>query len=165
MYTLSILHALTMTESLLTSVPRNSWLLSSRQNHIKASTLFAISSSSSSAQSVGWGGPQSVWGSRPQGGVTGTEIPSKTARESAVNVEWEPMTELERRIEDGVHYEHIPNLHHHLSKQERIPGHRTKATIPRDNNDGDLPQVRAVFCGYRYTQDDYNRLQSADVVD
>lgn len=31
---------------------------------------------------------------------------SPTARESAVIVEWEPVSELERRIEDGVHYEH-----------------------------------------------------------
>ena len=33
-------------------------------------------------------------------------VPSKTARESAYACEWEPMTELERRIEDGINYEH-----------------------------------------------------------
>lgn len=164
---LSVLQVFVITDSLMTNPPTNSWPPSSRQNVVNRATLCATSSSSSS-QAGASGGQQSAsgWGSRGGGGVSG--IPSKTARESAVNVEWEPMTQLERRIEDGVHYEHIPNNQRHGqgAKQARISGYHAKAaTVPGDENDDNLPRVLAVFCGYRYTQDDYSRLQSAEVVE
>ncbi|KAL3939726.1 MAG: hypothetical protein SGBAC_005591 [Bacillariaceae sp.] len=78
-------------------------------------------------------------------------VPSKTARESACNVEWEPMTELERRIEDGIHYEHIPNQHSQ---------HHGKAYSRTASKDG-MPYSQGVFCGYRYTDEEYGRLKSA----
>eukprot|EP00980_Cylindrotheca_fusiformis_P021944 scaffold8798_cov117-Cylindrotheca_fusiformis.AAC.3 len=81
-------------------------------------------------------------------------VPSKTARESACNVEWEPMSELERRIEDGVNYEHIP-LPLHKRKKERS---KNSGTAPHDG----IPTTQGVFCGYRYTSDEYDRLKSAD---
>jgi hypothetical protein len=57
--------------------------------------------------------------------------------ESAVNVEWEPMTKLVLRIEDGVHYDHD-----HSKSSQKQP----------------IPVARGVFCGYRYTPEKYNRL-------
>lgn len=80
-------------------------------------------------------------------------FPSKTARESAVNVEWEPMTELERRLEDGVNYEHIP-------KQAR-----KSRPYNKDNNgnarEDEIPAARGIFVGY-YTKEEEQRLRSAD---
>lgn len=72
----------------------------------------------------------------------------KTSMESAVNVEWEPMSELDRRIEDGVHYEH-----EHCTSSHKQP--REFATKE------EIPVARGVFCGYRYTSLEYNRLKSA----
>lgn len=81
-------------------------------------------------------------------------VPSKTARESACNVEWEPMSELERRIEDGVSYEHIPQP---LYKRKKDRSRQTR-TASMDN----IPSTQGVFCGYRYTEIEYDRLKSAD---
>jgi hypothetical protein len=72
----------------------------------------------------------------------------RTAIESAVNVEWEPMSELDRRIEDGVHYEH-----EHCNPKKQPRKFVTKEEIP---------VTRGVFCGYRITPEEYNRLKSAD---
>ena len=126
------------------------------------------SSSSSGPAGSGNGGPSSSqhWG------VTRSNfaVPSKTARESAVNVEWEPMTELERRLEDGIHYEHIPNHYqqsygasqHAWQQQQR---RKRKNTVSDKTSEEDAPSTRAVFCGYRYTEDEYNRLKAAEVME
>lgn len=82
-------------------------------------------------------------------------IPSKTSRESAIFVEWEPMTELERRIEDGINYEHIPS-------PGPASGRKTNSGRSSQNLDDDISEVRGVFCGYRYTTNEYDRLKSAD---
>ena len=84
-------------------------------------------------------------------------VPSKTARESAFNVEWEPMTELERRIEDGVNYEHLPNEPH-----RRAPA---SGKSRKSKPDDDIPLAKGVFCGYRYTTEEYDRLRSARPTD
>lgn len=63
------------------------------------------------------------------------------------------MTELERRIEDGIHYIHIPN---HYSSQ-----HKVNNAYSRTSKDG-VPYSQGVFCGYRYTNEEYGRLKSAD---
>eukprot|EP00536_Pseudo-nitzschia_multiseries_P008156 jgi/Psemu1/287617/fgenesh1_pg.203_\ len=98
----------------------------------------------------------SAWGARS----SGSSVPSKTACESAVNIEWEPMSELERRVEDGIHYEHIPN---HYREAQQMPGCHPKAKrILSEEEEDDAPGVRAVFCAYRYSEEDYNRLKSAD---
>lgn len=71
---------------------------------------------------------------------------SSTARDSAAHVEWEPLTELQRRIEDGVNYGHWPD-------DEAFRG---------DFADEDEPErVQGVFFGYRVTKEDYDRLKSA----
>jgi hypothetical protein len=73
---------------------------------------------------------------------------SSTARESAAHVEWEPLTELQRRIEDGVNYEHWPD-------DEAFRGDCFA--------DEDEPErVEGVFFGYRVTKEEYDRLKSAD---
>jgi hypothetical protein len=76
----------------------------------------------------------------------------KTAIESAVNVEWEPMSELDRRIEDGVHYEHD----YCKSSQKKQRKFATKE---------EMPVARGIFCGYRCTPEEYRRLKSADPKD
>ena len=101
-----------------------------------ASSLSAVPPPGGSA----WGG-----GSR--------RVPSKTARESAYYVEWEPMTELERRIEDGVNYEHIPVRR--KKRKDRSSRHRTTF---QDS----IPTADGVFVGYRFTDEERNRLKSAD---
>mmetsp|Transcript_31952 Transcript_31952/g.52747 ORF Transcript_31952/g.52747 Transcript_31952/m.52747 type:complete len:138 (+) Transcript_31952:151-564(+) len=74
----------------------------------------------------------------------------ETARESAVIAEWEPLSELERRIEDGVHYDHWPET-------------RTRNNNKQQSNaESETQACRAVFCGYRTTSHDYDRLRSAD---
>jgi hypothetical protein len=115
--------------------------LLSRLHHgcnLKSSVLSAAHPASS-------GGPS--WGSRG--------FPSKTARESAFNVEWEPMTELDRRIEDGVNYEHMPNQAHR--RQSGNKGNQDSSV------DDETPSARGVFCGYRSTSEDYDRLKSANL--
>lgn len=85
------------------------------------------------------------WGSR--------NVPSRTSRESAFNVEWEPMSELERRLEDGVNYEHLPAIDQ---------AYQIRKPKTSEGKDDGIPLRRAVFVGYRYTEDEYNRLRSAD---
>ena len=104
----------------------------------------------------------SGWGCRS----TSASVPSKTACESAVNVEWEPMSELDRRIEDGIHYEHIPNRYeseYEHEERRRMPGCHSKAKRIDDNDEDNSSRVRAVFCAYRYTAEDYNRMKSANI--
>jgi len=56
----------------------------------------------------------------------------KTAMESAILVEWEPISELERRIEDGVHYEHFPDFEHVFGSEEAMRL-RKRAAEARDS--------------------------------
>jgi hypothetical protein len=62
------------------------------------------------------------------------------------------MTELERRIEDGVNYNHIPNS----KKKQKKNRHAYQRVAP------DVPSARGVFCGYRVTDEEYYRLKSAN---
>lgn len=71
----------------------------------------------------------------------------QTARESAVMAEWEQLSELQRRVEDGIHYEHWPEA------SEQSNNHAAK--------EPELPTCRGVFCGYRVTDEEYARLKSA----
>ena len=141
-------------ESLVVAPARISF---SGRNILSATT----SSSAYSSPSGGSNNAQSssAWGARS----SGASVPSKTACESAVNVEWEPMSELERRIEDGIYYEHLPIINQ-VQKKQQMPGCHSKAKrIVDTEEDDDSPGVRAIFCGYRYTPEDYDRLKSADV--
>ena len=125
-------------------------------HHIIKSKLSATASQSSEgASGQPWGGVNSK--SRQVG------VPSRTACESAVNVEWEPMTELDRRIEDGVNYEHLPSTanERQTSRKNRHSGSANAKNY--DNEDDDIPSSRGVFVGYRVTDDEYNRLKSAHV--
>jgi hypothetical protein len=77
------------------------------------------------------------------------------------------MSELDRRIEDGIHYEHMPNYYqskNEYQKGSRIPGCHSNAKRMVDaEDDDDAHEVRAVFCAYHYSTEDYNRLKSADI--
>lgn len=133
----------------------------SRHNSKFATTALSAYSHSSGGSTHNM--HSSPWGSR---GCTGTGVPSRTACESAVNIEWEPMSELDRRIEDGIHYEHISG-HYESQKQyhkgSRMPGCHSKAKRVDAEDDDDSDPVRAVFCAYHYSEEDYNRLRSADI--
>eukprot|EP00934_Nitzschia_sp_Nitz4_P008501 Nitzschia sp. Nitz4//scaffold20_size174350//26374//26769//NITZ4_002082-RA/size174350-processed-gene-0.87-mRNA-1//-1//CDS//3329541749//8491//frame0 len=78
-------------------------------------------------------------------------IPSKTAMDSALNADWEPLSELDRRIEDGVNYDHSVTL---VGRELRQP--RAK------KQDG-IPAVEGIFVG-KFTEEDYKRLRSADLI-
>lgn len=71
-----------------------------------------------------------------------------TARESAVLVEWERMSELERRIEDGVNYEHA------VCDDSNVAGRPLMAET--------VGTSRGIFCGYKTTKEEHDRLKSAD---
>jgi hypothetical protein len=93
-------------------------------------------------------------------GSTARGVPSRTAMESAVNVEWEPMTELERRLEDGVNYEHF------VDRPPRWSSHQHVSRISDSGDSADeIPRTRGVFCGYKATEEEYNRLKSANPLD
>uniref|UniRef100_A0A7S3PYR1 Uncharacterized protein n=1 Tax=Chaetoceros debilis TaxID=122233 RepID=A0A7S3PYR1_9STRA len=80
-------------------------------------------------------------------------IPSNTARDSAVIAEWEPVSELERRIEEGIHYQHLA--------EDEFEEHSddTNNTPWNGNN------VNGVFVGYSVTPEERSRLKSANIPD
>ena len=85
-----------------------------------------------------------------------------------MTVEWEPMTELERRIEDGIHYEHIPSYYSSPSDEYINNKRRTSSStnnVDTTTTHDDDASSRGVFCGYRYSQEEYNRLKSAEIVE
>ena len=109
----------------------------------------------------------------------------KTAMEGAILVEWEPISELERRIEDGIHYEHFPDFEH-MRQQARIDRRRSgggggggrvdenqvDSTTDHGNVDGNmdgddanLKLAQGVFVGFRVTEEEVDRLRSADPAD
>ena len=80
----------------------------------------------------------------------------KTVMESAVIVEYEPVSELERRIDEGVHYQpdnKFDEYQQHESSQQQ-----------RDLGDAfdNVESVKGIFCGYTSTQEEFSRLKSAD---
>ncbi len=79
-------------------------------------------------------------------------IPSSTARESAVIVEVEPISELERRIEEGMNYKHFSE-----ENKEKDGRHRD---MPSNEE-----SARGVFVGYFVTSEERTRLKSANVID
>uniref|UniRef100_A0A7S2US66 Uncharacterized protein n=1 Tax=Attheya septentrionalis TaxID=420275 RepID=A0A7S2US66_9STRA len=84
---------------------------------------------------------------------------SSTARESAVVVEWEPVSELQRRIDEGVHYEHWMEF-----GSDQAASRRREANARRNEFDS-TPHVSAVFCGYRSSKEEHSRLKSANPSD
>ena len=106
-------------------------------------------------------------------------ILSRTARESAVIVEWEPVSELERRIEDGMHYEHFDPLFVYgtNSSQEKAQhrnGNQNKGKKEWNNDwwrgwnvnrNDTYDHVESVFCGFTVTKEEIERLKSASPYD
>ncbi len=108
-------------------------------------------------------------------------ILSPTARESAVIVEWEPVSELERRIEDGIHYEHeyYDPLLKYGSEEKRRSRNEWKEKQQKlkeeachwngwsrycwnGNDEKNTRNVDGVFCGFTITKEERERLKSAD---
>ena len=78
-------------------------------------------------------------------------ILSSTARESAVIVEWEPVSELQRRIDEGMYYEHDSDL-----------SFKNEYKTPHSAGNLNDPSKKGVFCGYRTTPEEITRLRSAN---
>ena len=101
-------------------------------------------------------------GSMP-GGFNSRKKSSRTARESAVLVDWERRSELERRVEDGIHYEHFPEMSDsYFGTQVR---RKHKSSGPSNARVTDSGALRGVFCGMKGTKEEYERLRSASVED
>ena len=109
----------------------------------------------------------------------------KTAMEGAILVEWEPISELGRRIEDGIHYEHFPDFEY-MRQQARTERRRSGgggrvggnhqvdySTTDHGNVDGtlngdddaNLKSAQGIFVGFRVTEEEVDRLRSADPAD
>ena len=82
----------------------------------------------------------------------------KTAMDSAVLAEWEPVSELERRIEDGILYEHWP-----VTRTKAKVSNQKSAAIGEESMY--LNKISGVFCGLKVTTEEYTRLKSADPSD
>lgn len=80
----------------------------------------------------------------------GHNITSNTARDSAVIAEWEPVSELERRIEEGIHYQHFTE---------------DDFEEDTDNPSRNENNVYGVFVGYSVTPEERSRLKSANIPD
>ena len=121
---------------------------------------------------------------KPKNGIL-----SRTARESAVIVDWEPVSELQRRIEDGIYYEHFDPLFVNGSEEkakirkELKEKCRSNQNYAKDwnndwwsccfgrNNDWNVngndihDHVESVFCGFTVTKEEKERLKSASPYD
>lgn len=89
---------------------------------------------------------------------------SKTSRESAVIAEWEPVSNLERRIEEGMNYHHDPFSYESI-RQSRKHGRRRMNVGKQMMEDDDITRVHGVFVGYRVTKEERARMKSAHPVD
>ena len=107
--------------------------------------------------------------------------------EGAILVEWEPISELERRIEDGIHYEHFPDFEHMRQQARtartarrrsggggsgRVDANQVDSTTDHvnvngnvDGDDANLESAQGVFVGFRVTEEEVDRLRSADPAD
>mmetsp|Transcript_26953 Transcript_26953/g.31354 ORF Transcript_26953/g.31354 Transcript_26953/m.31354 type:complete len:233 (-) Transcript_26953:142-840(-) len=93
---------------------------------------------------------------------------SKTARESAVIVEWEPVSELQRRIEDGIHYEHFTEYEYYNNDGKRKRrGSRSEATSSSSTKSREdttnVEIANSIFCGFTYSEEEVQRMKSANV--
>lgn len=111
---------------------------------LQTAVLFVMSTSTTAFMSPG----SSNRCPAPVGPLFALPRSRQTAQEAAVLAEWEQLSELQRRIEDGAHYEHWP-----------------ETRKPPDSAAADSPVCRGVFCGYRATEEERNRLKSADPED
>ena len=76
---------------------------------------------------------------------TAQGFPSMSARESAVNVEWEPLVEV----------------HYHSNDEKRYDRFDSRSGQSHSSKTSFDPQaVQGVFCGFRWTSEEYNRLKS-----
>jgi len=89
---------------------------------------------------------------------TPSSFHSKTARESAVLVEWEPVSNLQRRIEAGVDYEHYTNDEDTATFQGSNRHSRRASSSSSEEMDTSIP---AIFYGYTHSCIEKCRLKSA----
>jgi hypothetical protein len=89
---------------------------------------------------------------------------SKTSRESAVIVEWEPVSNLERRIEEGVNYHHDVFSYESI-RQSKKNGRTMNVGKQMMEDDSMTTRVHGVFVGYRVTKEERERMKSAHPVD
>ena len=82
---------------------------------------------------------------------------TKTARDSAVIAEWEPVSELQQRIEDCINYEHW--------SLDSMEGVASNPGIHQSLNEEEIHRCQGVFCGIKVSPDERKRLKSANLND
>ena len=84
--------------------------------------------------------------------------------ESAILVDWDPVSELERRIDHGKEYEHWPEKSFYGSSSYVNGNSNVNSFHRRKSMDEDhgMPCVRGVFCGFRSSVDERARLKNAN---
>jgi hypothetical protein len=81
-----------------------------------------------------------------------------------VLVDWEPVSELDRRMDDGMLFEHYTTTSSSSSKShQRSHSDRNNNQHSSSNHQDSAatPTFRGIFCGYRMTSYEYQRLKSA----
>ena len=133
----------------------NGNIISPRNERMKRrnqSSLYATPGSSKHAHNQG---------SYGHGYNNGNGNTFKTARESAVIVEWEPVSELERRIDEGIHYQHYNIEDDFETSTPQSKGFYNSGSGTNRANI-EIESVRGVFCGIASTREEINRLKSAN---
>jgi len=83
-------------------------------------------------------------------------------------LDWERRTELERRVDDGSHYDHFMDFYCRDKTKNAATkdgGPHDKKPNREDDDDPSTPTLPGIFCGYRFTEDERERLRSAHAVD
>ena len=84
-------------------------------------------------------------------------------------LDWEQRTELERRVDDGSHYDHFRDFCCRDATKNAATkdggAHDKKPNREEEDDDPSTPTLPGIFCGYRFTEDERERLRSAHAVD
>jgi len=91
-------------------------------------------------------------------------ILSSTARESAVTAEWEPILEFQRHYEEESCYEHFATSYEYDSEENCRRREQVHQNHDWGEDNGVIQVVNGVFCGYRFTKEECQRLRSADPI-
>mmetsp|Transcript_23793 Transcript_23793/g.70309 ORF Transcript_23793/g.70309 Transcript_23793/m.70309 type:complete len:184 (-) Transcript_23793:141-692(-) len=99
------------------------------------------------------------------GGAGAGPSPSTVMDSSAVlDPEWETVSELQRRIEEGSQYEHWPEFGSDAARRRRTEAADAKSRREASTRNAD-PSTRGVFCGFVGTEEERRRMRSADPSD
>ena len=78
-------------------------------------------------------------------------------RESAIFVDWDPVPEVQRRVDLGIEYEHWPER----QKMDYQKGYQKKRVIANVISDDNVEIVPSAIASLRVTKEERERLKSA----